>query len=83
MQLHERLMDLLGHEVSVTARADQQDKAIVAGTLKEVGPDYLIVGTEGRGKAGEARSSIDWWIRSAMVVAMVHATDCPKCLAPD
>jgi ferredoxin-fold anticodon binding domain-containing protein len=83
MQLHERLMDLLGHEVSVAARADQEGKAIAVGTLKEVGPDYLIVGTEGRGKGGEARSNIDWWIRSAMVVVIVHATDCPKCLAPD
>ncbi len=83
MQLHERLMDLLGHEVSVAARADQQGKAIPVGTLKEVGPDYLIMGTVGGGKAGEARSSIDWWIRSSMVVAIVHATDCPKCMAPD
>ena len=82
MQLHERLMDLLGHEVSVAARADQQGKAIPPGILKEVGPDYLIIGTLGGGKAGEA-SSIDWWIRSAMVVAIVHVTDCPKCLAPD
>jgi len=76
-------MDLLGHEVSVAARADQEGKAIPVGTLKEVGPDYLIIGTEGQDKAGQVRSSIDWWIRSAMVVAIVHATNCPKCMAPD
>jgi hypothetical protein len=83
MQLHERLMDLLGHEVSVNARAGDAVKEIAAGSLKEVGPDYLIVGTSGRDKAGQAQSTVDWWIRSAKVVAIVHATDCPKCMAPD
>jgi len=76
-------MDLLGHEVSVTARADDAVKEIAAGSLKEVGPDYLIVGTAGRDKGGQAQSTVDWWIRSAKVVAIVHATDCPKCMAPD
>jgi len=78
MQLHERLMDLLDHEVSVTAQADDGANGIPVGTVKEVGPDYLIIGTEGRDKTG-----VDWWIRLAMVVAIVHATDCPKCMAPD
>ena len=78
MQLHERLMDLLDHEVSVTAQADAGAKGIPVGTVKEVGPDYLIIGTEGRDKTG-----VDWWIRLAMVVAIIHATDCPKCTAPD
>ena len=83
MQLHERLMDLLGHEVSVTARTDDAVKEVAAGSLKEVGPDYLIVGTTARDKGGQAQSTVDWWIRSAKVVAIVHATDCPKCMAPD
>ena len=82
MQLHERLMDLLAHDVSVVAQGDEEANDIPVGTLKEVGPDYLIIWTERRDKAGEARS-IDWWIRSAMVVAIVHATDCPKCMSPD
>ena len=83
MQLHERLMDLLGHEVSVAGRGNDVVKEIAAGTLKEVGPDYLIIGITGHGKGGQAQSSVDWWIRSATVVSIVHATDCPKCLAPD
>ena len=83
MQLHERLMDLLGHEVSVTARADNAVKEIAAGILKEVGPDYLILGVTRRDKGGESETGVDWWIRSAKVVAVVHATDCPKCMAPD
>ena len=83
MQLHERLMDLLGHEVSVAAKPDEQGRAIPVGILKEVGPDYLIVGAEGQGKAGKAGSSVDWWIRLAKIVGIVHATDCPKCRAPE
>jgi len=83
MQLHERLMDLLGHEVSVTARADDAVKEMAAGSLKEVGPDYLIVGTTRGSKVGQGQSTVDWWIRSAKVVAIVHATDCPKCMSPD
>ena len=83
MQLHERLMDLLGHEVSVSARADSAMKEIAAGSLKEVGPDYLIVGISGRDKDKQAHSTVDWWIRSAEVVAVVHATDCPKCMSSD
>jgi hypothetical protein len=83
MQLHERLMDLLGHDVSVAARADGSVKEIAAGVLKEVGPDYLIVGTTRQDKGGEAGTGVDWWFRSAQVTAVVHATDCPKCLAPD
>jgi ferredoxin-fold anticodon binding domain-containing protein len=83
MQLHERLMDLLGHDVSVAARADASVKEIAAGVLKEVGPDYLILGTTRRDKGGESETAVDWWIMSAKVVAVVHATDCPKCLAPD
>lgn len=83
MQFHERLMDLLGHDVSVAARADASVKEIAAGMLKEVGPDYLILGIIRRDKGGESETGVDWWIRSAKVVAVVHATDCPKCLAPD
>ncbi|MBN2099446.1 MAG: hypothetical protein JW753_07610 [Dehalococcoidia bacterium] len=83
MQLHERLMDLLGHEVSVTSRANGAVKEIAAGSLKEVGPDYLIIGMTRREEDGQAQSTVDWWIRSAKVVAIVHATDCPKCMAPD
>jgi hypothetical protein len=82
MQLHERLMDLLGHEVSVSGRADGVMTEIAAGSLKEVGPDYLIVGITRQAKGEQAESTVDWWIRSANVVAIVHATDCPKCMSP-
>jgi hypothetical protein len=83
MQLHERLMDLLGHDISVAARANDGVKEIASGSLKEVGPDYLIIGTTGRDKKGQNQGAVDWWIRSAKVVAIVHATDCPRCVASD
>ncbi len=83
MQLHERLMDLLGHEVAVTAHVENGVKEVAAGSLKEVGPDYLIVNVGRQGGKGEARGGVDWWVRSAMVVAVVHDTACAKCMAPD
>ena len=83
MQLHERLMDLLGHEVSITGRAESSVKEIVVGVLKEVGPDYLILGTTRQDKGGQGETTVDWWVRSAKIIAVIHATDCPKCLAPE
>ena len=71
MQLHERLMDLIGHEVSVSTQLDGEAGSISGGIVKEVGPDFLIVGAKG------GRS--DWWVRMATVVTIVHASDCPKC----
>jgi hypothetical protein len=83
MHLHERLMDLLGHEVSITAQADGDVRQVVTGTVKEVGPDFIIVGTVSRETTGQNHAGVDWWMRLAMVVAIVHATDCPKCVSPD
>ncbi len=62
MQLHERLMDLLGHEVAVTAQVENGVKEIAVGSLKEVGPDYLIVGTsrrEQKGRRARGRGLVD------------------------
>ena len=83
MLFQERLMDLLGHEVSITGRADSSVKEIAAGILKEVGPDYLILSTTKHEEGGQGETAVDWWFRSAEVIAVVHATDCPTCLAPD
>lgn len=82
MQLHERLMDLLGHEVAIMAPVDSGVKEVAAGSLKEVGPDYMIVST-GRPGQGDARGGGDWWIRSAMVLAVVHHAGCARCLTTD
>jgi ferredoxin-fold anticodon binding domain-containing protein len=72
MQLHERLIDLIGHEVSVTLLEDKA-AGIYSGVVKEVGPDFLILG------AKDARS--DWWVRMAAVATIVHESGCPRCAA--
>jgi ferredoxin-fold anticodon binding domain-containing protein len=72
MQLHERLIDLIGHEVSVTLLEDKA-AGIYSGVVKEVGPDFLILG------AKDARS--DWWVRMAAVATIVHESSCPRCAA--
>ncbi|MDM7999436.1 MAG: hypothetical protein QUS33_05395 [Dehalococcoidia bacterium] len=83
MQLHERLMDILGHEVTVTSRGNDGWREIAAGTLKEVGPDYIIVGTIRRDKEDQSEGTVDWWIRSAEILAVIHAWNCPSCLSLD
>lgn len=71
MQLHERLMDLIGHEVTVSTRLEGEAGSVGGGVVKEVGPDFLIVGDRG------GRS--DSWIRMAAVVTVIHSSDCPRC----
>ena len=77
MQLHERLMDLLGHEVLIVAEADGAGRGIPSGVIKEVGPDFVIIGARG----DHVESSSDWWIRMAMIVAVVHSSSCARCAA--
>jgi len=72
MQLHERLIDLIGHEVSVTL-LEGKAASIPGGVVKEVGPDFLILG------AKDARS--DWWVRMDAVATIVHESACPRCAA--
>lgn len=71
MQLHERLMDLIGHEVSVSTQLEGRAGSISSGTVKEVGPDFLILA------AKDGRS--DLWVRMAAVTTIVHDSNCPRC----
>ncbi len=73
MQLHERLMDLIGHEVSVSTVLEGKAAGVSSGLVKEVGPDFLILG------ARDART--DWWVRMAAVATIVHESSCPRCSA--
>ena len=75
MQLHERLMDLLGHDVLIIAEADGAGRGIPSGIIKEVGPDFVIIGAKGE----RTESSSDWWIRMGAVVAIVHSSSCARC----
>lgn len=83
MHLHERLMDLLGHRISVAAQINGEVREIAAGDLKEVGPDFLILMTKHKERARQAETGADWWIRLAMVIAIIHMSDCAKCANPD
>ena len=73
MQLHERMIDLIGHEVTVACRGGDGEVKVPNGVVKEVGPDFLIIGVR------DGNQSSDWWVRLPMVVAVVHASSCAAC----
>ena len=75
MQLHERMMDLIGHEVSVVCRAEESEVDVPNGMVKEVGPDFIIVGVK------DGKQNSDWWVRMQMIVAVVHPSSCAICSA--
>ena len=52
MHWYERLKDLIGHEVIVTTRIEDEEKDVPGGILEEVGADYLIIKTEDEEKGG-------------------------------
>ena len=79
MQLHERLKDLIGHEVHISARIEDEDRDVPGGTLKEVGLDYLIIDTEKEEKVGDVGAAADWWVRLETVITILHPHDCRKC----
>lgn len=83
MHLHERLMDLLGHRISVATQMNGEVKEIAVGELKETGPDFLILVTKRHEGAKQAETGTDWWIRLAMVVAIVHMSNCARCANTD
>lgn len=73
MQLHERMIDLIGHEVTVSCTGEDAKVKVPNAVVKEVGPDFLIVGVK------DGKQSSDWWLRLQMVVAVVHSSSCPAC----
>jgi hypothetical protein len=79
MQLHERLMDLIGHEVHVRTRTEDEDRDVPGGTLKEIGLDYLIIDTTVEEELGDVGASADWWVRLEAVIVILHPHDCRKC----
>jgi len=71
MQLHERLMDLIGHDVSLYTQLEGKAGGISSGVVKEVGPDFLILGS----RDGHS----DSWVRMEAVTTIVHDASCPRC----
>ncbi len=79
MQLHERLKDLIGHEVFITTTVANDDRDVPGGTLKDVGLDYLVIDTQKEEKIGYVGVAADWWVRLQTVIAITHPYDCRKC----
>ena len=78
MGLHERLKELIGHEIFVDTLMPG-DKDIPDGILKEIELDYLIIDTREAEKTGDVEAAADWFVRLEMIVAIGHPYDCPKC----
>ena len=79
MQLHERLEELIGHEVHICTTREDGDRDVPGGTLRQVGPDYLIIDTTEEEKVGNVVASADWWVRLEKVITIIHPHDCHKC----
>lgn len=79
MQLHERLKNLVGHEIFVHTRTEDDERGVPGGTLQEVGTDYLIVKTEDEEKGGFATTGAQWFVILPWIISIIHAADCKKC----
>ncbi len=79
MQLHERLKDLIGHEIFVHSRTEDDETGVPGGTLQEIGTDYLIVKTEDEEKGGFAITGAEWFVTFPWIISIIHAADCKKC----
>jgi hypothetical protein len=77
MQLHQRLAELIGHEVFLTAG----DARVPMGTLAEVGEDYLLIRSKDEEQGGYAEVGADWWVRMAEMRSLTHPSDCATCAA--
>lgn len=80
MELHERLKELVGHEVIITTQLEDEESDVPGGVLQEVGVDYLIVRTEDEEKGGFAKVGAEWYVRLAAIVHLIHLHDCKKCV---
>jgi len=80
MQLRDRLTQLIGHEVFANTQTQNQDSDVPGGTLQEVGIDYILIKTEDEKGGGHAQIGAEWFITLAMIVNIIHGTNCPKCI---
>jgi hypothetical protein len=78
MTLHERLKELIGHEIFIDTLMPG-DKDIPDGILKEVEPDYIVIDTTNAEKTGQVDTAADWFVRMDMIVSVGHPYDCSKC----
>jgi len=81
MELHEKLRELVGHEVFITVNPPgQEETGVPGGVINEVGVDYLVIHTESDEKGGFAITGAEWLVRLEAVVYIIHMHDCKKCV---
>jgi hypothetical protein len=79
MKLHERLNELVGHEIVVITRNDEGETNIPRVILEEIGEDYLIVNTKYTEKTQYSPLNERRFIIVSNVVQIVHQAGCDKC----
>ena len=87
MQLHERLNELVGHEVSINSTIGAEEQSTNEGILEEVGEDYIVIKPfdspdwpldsteEYSGMGGH------WFVKLNDALPIVHVRGCNKCAA--
>jgi hypothetical protein len=81
MELHEKLKELVGHEVFImTNQPEEEEAGVPGGVIKEVGVDYIVIHTASEEKGGWAKLGAEWLVRLATVVYFIHVHDCKKCV---
>lgn len=78
-KLEERLKSLIGHEIEVTTVVNSEERDIPAGTLEEVGLDYILLDTRKAEEAGHVESAAQWFIRTESIIVAMHPSDCGRC----
>lgn len=75
----ERLRDLVGHEIELTTSVNSEERDIPAGTLEEVGLDYVLLDTRKAEEVGHVESAAQWFVRTDSIVVAMHPSDCGRC----
>jgi hypothetical protein len=92
LNLNERLMDMVGHEVIINTREMnfiqeveeddddvQENTGMPPGVLEEVGVDYVLLKTMDEDKGGFADIGAEWFVSLSWVASIIHLRDCKKC----
>lgn len=92
MNLNERLIGMIGHEVIINTREVnfiqegeedddevQENTGMPPGVLEEVGDDYILLKTMDEDKGGFADIGAEWFVSLSWVASIIHMRDCKKC----
>ena len=92
LNLNERLIGMIGHEVIINTRemnfiqegeeddgAVQENAGMPPGILEEAGDDYILLQTMDEDKGGFADIGAEWFVSLSWVASIIHMRDCKKC----